>query len=387
MTASKMASNSLPDKAPGEYVPFGRQPYYLPDPLPPAHDLEFDTDFQQLLQDAIYQLGRLEGIGDETEANPLLYTTMVRREAVESVVLEGADIDIEDVFRSQELADSGTTRKDVQEALNYERTITKGATRLSEGDQITLGLLQDLHELLMADVRGHCEYPGEFRAKPINLPAASSFQEPFVPPAPDRIPELMTNLIEYCNTISEYHDLVQFGLVHYQFETIHPFEDGNGRLGRILITLQLIQNGYLTQPYLYPSAYFNRNKIEYADRMRTVSETGAWEPWLEFFVEGIRSQAAEAVTRTNNLRNLRREYERTYGHEKTAADRLAMRLFKQPYLTTNDVAELLDVTAQTARNAIRELEAQDVLAETTGKERYQEFKAVDIFDILDQPLE
>ncbi len=205
---------------------FGRRPYYLPDPLPPAHDLEFDADFQQLLQDAIYQLGRLEGIGDETEANPLLYTTMVRREAVESVVLEGADIDIEDVFRSQELADSGTTRKHVQEALNYERTITKGATRLSEGDQITLGLLQDLHELLMADVRGHCEYPGEFRAKPINLPAASSFQEPFVPPAPDRIPELMTNLIEYCNTTSEFHDLVQLGLVHYQFETIHPSRMG-----------------------------------------------------------------------------------------------------------------------------------------------------------------
>jgi len=195
------------------------------------------------------------------------------------------------------------------------------------------------------------------------------------------------NLVEYCNTTSEYHDLVQFGLVHYQFETIHPFKDGNGRLGRILITLQLIQNSYLTQPYLYPSAYFNRNKIEYADRMRTVSETGAWEPWLEFFVEGIRSQAAEAVARTNDLRTLRREYERTYGHEKTAADRLAMRLFKQPYVTTNDVAELLDVTAQTARNVIQELEAQDILTETTGKERYQEFKAVDIFDTLNQPLE
>jgi Fic family protein len=291
------------------------------------------------------------------------------------------------VFRSQELADSGTTRKDVQEALNYERTITEGAARLTEGDQITLSLLQDLHELLMADVRGHCEHPGAFRAKPINLPAASSFQEPFVPPAPDQIPTLMTNLVEYCNTTSEYHDLVEFGLVHYQFETIHPFEDGNGRLGRILVTLQLIQNGYLTQPYLYPSAYFNRNKIEYANRMRTVSETGAWEPWLEFFVEGIRSQAAEAVERTNELRELRREYERTYGHEKTASDRLAMRLFQQPYVTSNDVAELLDVTQQTARNAIQQLEAQDVLTETTGKERYQEFKAVDIFEILDRPLE
>ncbi|GGM49629.1 DeoR family transcriptional regulator [Haloarcula argentinensis] len=102
---------------------------------------------------------------------------------------------------------------------------------------------------------------------------------------------------------------------------------------------------------------------------RRFSETGAWEPWLEFVVKGIRSQAAEAVTRTNDLRDLRREYERTYGHEKTTADRLAMRLFKQPYVTTNDVAELLDVTQQTARNAIQELEGQDVLTETTGKKR------------------
>ncbi|WP_254280736.1 Fic family protein [Haloarcula marina] len=382
-----MANDTLPDEAPGQYIPYGKRPYYLPDPLPPSQELRFGTEFQQLLQDAIYQLGRLEGIGDESEANPLLYTTMVRREAVESVILEGADIEIEDVFRSQELSDSGTAQKDVQEALNYEQTITSGADQLSEGDPITLPLLLDLHRLLMEDVRGHCEHPGEFRAKPMNLPAASSFQEPFVPPGPERIPELMENLLDYCNATSEYHDLVQLGLVHYQFETIHPFEDGNGRLGRILITLQLIQKGYLTRPYLYPSAYFNRNKIEYADRMRTVSETGAWEPWLRFFVEGIRSQAAEAVDRTNELRDLRREYERRFGHEKTAADRLAMRLFKQPYVTSNDVADLLDVTQQTARNAIQELEKQDILIETTGKERYQEFKAVDIFEILNQPLE
>ncbi|MFC7076136.1 Fic family protein [Haloarcula halophila] len=382
-----MEKDSIPDEAPGRYVPYGKRPYYLPDPLPPTPDLEFGPEFQQLLQDAIYQLGRLEGIGDETEANPLLYTTMVRREAVESVILEGADLAIEDVFRSQDLSDGGTTQKDVKEALNYERTITDGARRIAEDDSITLALLRDLHEQLMDDVRGHCEHPGEFRTKPLHLPAASSFREPFVPPGPERIPTLMENLVTYCNTASEYHDLVQLGLVHYQFETIHPFEDGNGRLGRILITLQLIQNGYLTRPYLYPSAYFNRHKVEYADRMRTVSETGAWEPWLRFFVEGIRSQAAEAVDRTNELRNLRREYEQRYGHEKTAADRLAMRLFKQPYVTSSDVADLLDVTQQTARNAIQELEEQGVLTETTGKDRYQEFKAVDVFDILDQPLE
>lgn len=379
--------DSLPERAPGTYVPYGSRPYYRPDPLPPDEAFEFGTDFQQLLQDTIYQLGRLEGIGDETDASPLLYTTMVRREAVESIVLEGGEIEVEDLFRTRLLEERDTVEKDVQEALNYERGITEAADRLSEGDPITLELLRDVHELLMDGARGHCEHPGEFRAKPLNLPPASSFSEPFVPPAPDRIPELMVNLEEYINTTSAYHDLVHLGVVHYQFETIHPFEDGNGRLGRILITLQLIQKGYLSRPYLSPSAYFNRHKVEYADRMRSVSERGAWEPWLRFFVDAIRTQAAEAVTRTDELRRLRREYERRFGHEKTASDRLAMRLFERPYVTTNDVADLLDVTTQTARTAIRELEDQNVLRETTGKERYQEYKAVDIFSVLDRPME
>jgi len=382
-----MPSRSLPDGAPGTYVPYGQRPYYLPDPLPPAVDLRFDREFQHLLQDAIYHLGRLEGIGDETDTSPLLYTTMVRREAVESVVLEGADLTLEDVFRTQSIDQSQTAVKDVREALNYEQAITEGAERVEENGRISLDLLRELHALLMDDVRGQCEHPGAYRSKPMHLPPAASFREPFVPPAPDRISELMTDLVEYIVAGDEYHDLVQFAIVHYQFETIHPFEDGNGRLGRILITLQFIDRGYLTHPYLYPSAYFNQNKVEYARRMREVSEEGSWKPWIRFFIEGIRTQAEEAVERTNDLRSVRREYEQTYGHEKTAADRLAMRLFRQPYVTTSDVAEMLDVTSQTARNAIRELQSQDVLAETTGKQRYQEFKATDIFDILNQPLE
>jgi Fic family protein len=382
-----MSDRSLPDGAPGTYVPYGRQPYYLPDPLPPDLDPDVKLELFDELEAAIRHLGRLDGIAEESGASPLLYTMLVRREAVESVVLEGAEIDIEDVFRTQELSHDETVRKDVQEALNYERTITEGVERVRETGEITLDLLSDLHVTLMDGVRGHCESPGAFRPKPMHLPAAESFREPFVPPAPDRVPELMMNLEEYVASGDNHHDLIRFAITHYQFETIHPFEDGNGRLGRILITLQLVQHGHLSEPYLYPSAYFNRHKVEYARRMREVSETGAWVPWLRFFIEGISEQAAEAVERTEALRDLRRAYERRYGHEKTAADRLAMRLFRRPYVTANDVAEMLDVTGQTARNAIGELVANDVLVETTGKERYREYKAVDIFDVLDEPLE
>lgn len=381
-----MATDELPDPAPGRYVPYGRRPYYLPDMLPPETEIEFGSEFQETLQDTIYQLGRLEGISNETNASPMVYTSLVRREAVESVLIEGADIELEDMFRPEDI-DRGETAKDVREGINYETVVREGATRVAETRQITLALLRHLHEILLDGVRDEGDRLGEFRRHPVHIPPPEPHKSPFVPPASGEIHDLMVNLETYIERGGPYHDLVDLGLVHYQFETIHPFGDGNGRLGRVLITLQLIQQGYLTKPYLYPSAYFNEHKIEYVTKMRAVSEEGAWEPWLQFFVDGIRQQAADAVTRTEELRSLRRAYEAEYGHEKTATDRLAMRLFQYPYLTTNEVADLLDVSHQTARNAIRELESRNILEETTGKERYQEFKAVDIFDILTRSFE
>ncbi|WEL17147.1 Putative transciptional regulator [Halorhabdus sp. SVX81] len=376
-----MARDGLPDEAPGKYVPFGQRSYYLPDELPPADGIEFSSGFQETLQDAIYQLGRLEGISEQTDASPIVYTSLVRREAVESVLIEGADIELEDLFRPEDI-DHGETTKDTREGINYETAVREGATRVSETGEITVDLLHDLHGTLMAGVRDEGDGAGAFRTAPVHIPPPEPHLTPFVPPAATKVPSLVDNLVAYIQDGGAYHDLVDLGLVHYQFETIHPYGDGNGRLGRLLITLQLIKQGYLSDPYLYPSAYFNEHKIEYVNRMRAVSEEGAWEPWLQFFVDGIRQQAADAVTRTDELRDLRREYEVRYGHEKTARDRLAMRLFQYPYVTTKEVQKLLDVSHQTARNAITTLEDEDVLQETTGKERYQEFKAVDIFDIL-----
>jgi len=382
-----MPDDSLPAGAPGRYVPYGRESYYMPAELPPSADFEFDADFQGLLQETIYQLGRLEGIGDETDVSPIVYTSLVRREAVESVLVEGAELDFEDMFRPDEIDSDATTTKDVREAINYERAIREGADRVAAEQAITLELLKELHSILLDGVRDEADHPGQFRTKPVHIPPPVATGEPFVPPAPDEIRPLMQNLERYLNRGGAYHDLVDLGVVHYQFETIHPFGDGNGRLGRVLITLQLITQGYLTKPFLYPSAYFNEHKIEYVERLRAVSDEGAWEPWLSFFVEGIQQQAADAVTRTEKLRDLRREYERQFGHEKTATDRLAMRLFQQPYVTTADVQELLDVSHQTARNAIQELEAAGVLEETSGKQRYQEYKAVDIFETLTKSFE
>lgn len=379
-----MPDEQLPDAAPGKYIPYGVRPYYLPEELPPDAEIDLGPDFQQTLQDTIYQLGRLQGISDETSVSPIVYTSLVRREAVESVLVEGADIEFEDMFRPD--TDS-TTTKDVQEALNYEKAIRKGASRVAESGELTLELVKELHELLLEEVRDHGSRLGEFRTNPVHIPPPQSLKEPFIPPGPEKVRPLMQNLERYIDQGGKYHSIVDLGIVHYQFETIHPFGDGNGRLGRVLITLQLIKQGFLTEPFLYPSAYFNKHKVEYVTKMRAVSEEGAWVPWLEFFIEGIRQQAADAVSRTEKLRDVRQEYEHRYGDEKTATDRLAMRLFQQPYVTTQDVEEMLDVSRQTARNSLIELEEVGVLEETTGKERYQEFRAVDIFDILTESFE
>lgn len=381
-----MRDRSLPDSAPGRYVSFGEGSYYVPDELPPQAEIEISPNLRAMIEDAILHLGRLGGISEEGDASSLLYTTMVRREAVESVLIEGADIDIEEMFRPGQIDEGRTSEKDVQEAINYETAIRTGAEEVSETGEITIDLIHRLHRTLMEGTRNEARYLGEFRHAPIHIPPPSASEEPFIPPPAGRVPELMGNLEHYLSQ-GDYHNLIDNGIVHYQFETIHPYGDGNGRLGRVLITLQLIQDGYLSRPLLYPSAYFNEHKIEYVRRMRAVSEEGAWTPWLEFFIEGIGQQAKHAYERTGELRELRREYEREYGHEKTATDRLAMRLFQQPYVDTGTVTDMLDVSDQTARNALSELEASGILEETTGKQRYREYKAVDIFDILSQSVE
>ena len=312
-----MTNDGLPDPAPGRYVSYGRNPYYLPDLLPPKTEIDLGPEVQSTLQDAIYQLGRLEGISEETNASPIVYTSLVRREAVESVLIEGADIELEDMFRPEDI-DYGETTKDIREGINYETVVREGSQRVAETGQITLTLLKDLHATLLDGVRDDGDSPGKFRRHPVHIPPPEPHKSPFIPPTSEKVPELMANLETYIGQGGPYHDLINLGLVHYQFETIHPFGDGNGRLGRVLITLQLIQQEYLTKPFLYPSAYFNEHKIEYVTKMRAVSEEGAWEPWLQFFIDGIRQQAADAVTRTDELRSLRRQYEREYGHEENS---------------------------------------------------------------------
>ncbi|MFD1562727.1 Fic family protein [Haloarchaeobius amylolyticus] len=387
-----MALQELPDNAPGRLVPYDRRPYYKPDPLPPDNELQFEKEFYEMLSEATFWLGKLSGFSLTTEFAPVLYTSLLRKEAMESSEIEGADIDYNALysFETRSLDRSNTTdeqataideTKDVQEVLNYERALKSGINTLDHGDGISIDLLHTLHKILLTNVpedRRETDTIGEFKTVPNHLGE-------FVPPVPSAVDGLMDALMTYIRTGGSYHPLIDIALTHYQFETIHPYGDGNGRLGRLLITLQLYEQDYLEQPTLYLSEYFNRYKETYVDRMNSVRKYGEWEAWAEFFVRGIRHQAEESLLRSQELYSLQQEYEVTYGDTSAAYAELACKLFERPYLTANVAKELLNVTGPTAYRAIDQLEDEGVLEETTGKERNREYRAREIFEILERP--
>jgi len=380
-----MNTKELPEGAPGKYIEYHPHPYYAPEALPIEPELEISNQTRDLVTDAAYQIGRVDGISSTVDFAAVLYTTLIRIEAVESARIEGADVAYQDVeaYHTRNPSDEtdSTVEKDLREALNYEEALTYGLDRIERGDSISLPFIKDLHSMLLEDVRNEGDVVGAFRDHMVHLTSPRPGERPFVPPTPSTLTPLMTSLESYLQMGGQYHPLIDAGIIHYFFETVHPFSDGNGRLGRLLIILYLVSQGYLESPYVYPSAYFNRHKVEYVERMRAVSETGAWDDWLEFFIEGLRSQAETSFNRTQQLRALQQQYETAYSGT-TATDRFARQLLQYPYFTAPDLIEYLDVSRRTAYKIVDTLEDDGLIKEVTGKQRGKEYKAIDVFDIL-----
>ncbi|WP_254523759.1 Fic family protein [Natrinema caseinilyticum] len=381
-----MPTRELRDSAPGKYVPYHPNPYYSPEPLPVEPKLEISDRTRDLVSDTAYQIGRVDGVSSTVDFSTVLYTSLIRIEAVESARIEGAEVEYRDVEAYHTHHPSGETdtqiEKDLKEALNYEDALTDGLDRIESEDSITLSLMKKLHSMLLEGVRNEGDVVGDFRDQMVQLPSPRTGQRPFVPPAPEEVNGLMQSLESYLLMGGQYHPLIDAAIIHYFFETVHPFSDGNGRLGRLLIILYLASEGYLESPYIYPSAYFNRHKVEYVEKMRAVSEDGAWDDWLAFFLEGLRSQAETSYSRTHELRELQERYENEYPDE-TNTDQFARQLLEYPYFTAPDLMEYLDVSRRTAYKVVDDLEEDGLLEEVTGKERGKEYKAVDVFDILE----
>jgi Fic family protein len=379
--------------APGEIVPSttsqGSFQAFHPDPLPPEVDAE---GLISPLAEATQALGRLHGIGPRVGSREVLIEPFMRKEALESSQIEGTHATLSDIYAyeaDQEALIDEERRQDTQEVVNYLSALTHGLRAITEGEPITVDLLRQMHDRLLSGVRGEETNPGELRTTQNFIGTSHYIQDArYVPPPPNLVPELLEDLVEYANREDELHPLLRIGLIHYQFETIHPFLDGNGRLGRLLISLLLQRDGLLPEPYLYLSSYFNAHRTNYIDHLLTVSQQGQWEEWLRFFLQGIQTQADEAHRRADLLVDLREEYQERYQSERSENIlELVMHLFENPYLDVNTAADRLGVQYSTANRLVGSLEEDGVLVELTGNDRNRFYRASEVFDIINRPIE
>lgn len=357
---------------------------FNPAPLPP--EIEIEGELFDVFTRATNNVGQLSGIGRRVNNPSMLISPFIYKEAVVSSEIEGTRVTLSDVYEYEAGKESGSgpSRNELQEVHNYVRAVFEGIDRMEKG--IDLNLVRSLHETLMSGVRGEEKQPGEFRDAQVYIGGRGQ-EARFVPPPPSVVPYAMQNLETYMQTGGTYQSLIDIGLVHYQFEAVHPFRDGNGRMGRLLIMLMMYDEELLPEPYLYPSSYFNRNRDEYTDRLLGVSRDEAWEEWLIFFLEGISQQAEEAFSRASELLDLRDKYRERYQNGANSVSHLAMEIFTKPYLTVNEAKNMLDMSYGGANNAVDTLVDDDVLEEVTGQRRNRVFRAREVFRIIQKPVD
>ncbi len=355
---------------------------FVPAPLPPVPDIEFDGELRTLLSQADRDIARLDAIA-ALLPNPDLFVAMyVRHEAVLSSQIEGTQSTLEDVLAFEADATHNDAPKDVEEVINYVRAMNHGLRRLADLP-LSLRLLREIHGELMRKVRGGEKTPGEFRTSQNWIGSAGStlVNASFVPPPPhellNALGALETFLHQGKTTVPL---LIRCGLAHAQFETIHPFLDGNGRVGRLLITLMLCEEQALSRPLLYLSVFLKAHRMEYYDRLTAIRSQGHWEPWLKFFLRGV-SLTARAATRTATDIVALREAHRNALLKSPKALKLLDSLFQQPLVSPKRIAEIVGCTHPTAVKLARDLEARGWLREVTGFERnrlyrYQPYMAL-----------
>jgi Fic family protein len=364
---------------------------FVPVPIPPK--LDYGPPLVAALSEADRALGELAGLG-RTLPNPYLLTRpFLRREAVLSSRIEGTRASLVDLFAFEvepPLFGEQERRDDVQDVRNYVRALEHGMARL-EDLPISQRLLREMHAVLMEEVRGQQRDPGEFRRMQnwISPPGARLQEATYVPPPPAEIPTALSELERYIHGANKLPPLLDIALVHYQFEAIHPFLDGNGRIGRLLITLMLIERDLLPEPLLYLSAYFERHRGAYYDHLLAVSQKGEWEEWLLFFLRGVSLEARDASRRAGKLFELRETYRQRFQREGARPSLLTAvnHLFANPVTSIRELAEVLGVSFEAARRLVGSLEERGVLEEITGRRRNRMYAAREILQVLQGPLE
>lgn len=363
---------------------------FIPDPLPPRPDIEITPARQRLMARALLACGRLDAITDLLPDTSLFLYAYVRREAVLSSQIEGTQSSLSDLMLFEIDEAPGVPFDDVGEVSNYVAALEHGITRLAEGFPLSNRLLRELHGILLKSGRGASKGPGEFKRSQNWIGGTRPGNAQFVPPPPDEVQSCMAALERYLHDENVANALVKAALAHVQFETIHPFLDGNGRVGRLLIALVLLNDGVLRQPLLYLSLYLKENRENYYQHLDQVRKTGDWESWLDFFLAGVEQTATGAVATARRLITL---FEQDASRIRDTAGGTATTLLafhelqKRPITRINVLAESVNVSYVTASRAINELQKLGIVRELTGKKRERLFAYGAYLDVLNEGAE
>lgn len=386
---SQLAAINPPSDRAGVYTPqVGGHRAFIPRPLPPDPALAIDGEMHTLLSKADRALGRLDG-SIQTLPNPELFVFMyVRKEAVLSSQIEGTQSSIDDVLGLEAQVFDPRRPKDVGEVLNYVSAMNYGLHRL-ETLPVSIRLIREIHERLMKGVRGKDKQPGNIRETQnwIGPQGCTLAEAVFVPPPPGELVATLGDLERFLN--DEPYDipaLINVGLAHAQFETIHPFLDGNGRVGRLLITFLLCQREILTRPVLYISHYFRRHQQEYYDLLQGIRDQGAWERWIKFFLTGVATVSNEATETARSIVALRELYRSLisdeFGRAAANGSRVLELLFERPIIKVKHVEELLGVSFAGANQLVQRFVEAGLLTEITGQARNRQFRFGSYIDLF-----
>ncbi len=373
-----------PPNIPGERVSQGTYSAFMPAPLPPV--LEWTPRLIGVLSEADRLIGRLAGEGGRLPNPHVLMRPFIRREAVLSSKIEGTQATLGELLAAEAGAVVDRSPEDLKEVGNYVVALEHGISLLRELP-LSVCLVRELHKKLMEGVRGQHATPGLFRKTQnwIGRPGSTLATASFIPPPPGEVEPCLAALEKFLHT-SNLPPLVTIALAHCQFEAIHPFLDGNGRVGRLLITLYLIERRILPTPLLYLSAFFEASRRDYYEGLRGVSERGAWQDWLEYFLQGVARMSEDAMNRATRINDLLTEWRRKLaGHSTNTPLRVVDLLAANPFLTITGAASQLKLAFTTAQRAIERLEQNDIVQQVSDAKRDRVYCAQTLLDILEEP--
>ena len=364
---------------------------YCPNPLPPQPALVIDGALQAKLDLAMFELGRLNSVSSLLPDVGLFLYMYVRKEAVLSSMIEGTQSSLSDLLMFEINEAPGAPLDDIQEVSNYVAAMNHGTKRLSEGFPLSLRLLKEVHKILLAKGRGKQQSPGEFRRSQNWIGGTRPGNASFVPPPADVLKECLGQLELFLHdheTVTPV--LVKAALVHVQFETIHPFLDGNGRLGRLLITLLLCSSGVLHQPLLYVSYYFKQHRQYYYELLNNVRLNGDWEKWLDFFADAVLASARQGIKISRELHSLVDTDRRSIaglGRRSISVLQVHQAMLSHPIIDAGNLVKFTGLTPATTNKALRLLGQLSIVEELTGQQRNRLFRYHRYLELLNADID